>query len=90
MRTLKEVKERLAPGTEVEVINHVRPQDSSPRVVHKNQKKYLAWKTPDGRILWLSWPRASELRFDGPDHVTFMIEKEPGTFTPFITIKFKP
>lgn len=91
MKTLKDVKARLAPGVEVDVINHVRPQASGTRAVHKNQTKSIAWKLPDGTITWLKWPKASELRFEGSNRVTFMHDdpKSPGTLIKFVTITFK-
>lgn len=82
-KTLADVRRRMVPGTRTDVINHVRPQANGVRVVEKNQKEQIAWRTAEGQVTWLKWPKASEVRIDGPDTVTFLVNG-----TAFVTIKF--
>lgn len=84
MKTLADVRRRMVPGTRTRVVNHVRPEASGVRIVHKNQAKDIAWRTEDEKITWLAWPKASEVKIDGPDTVTFFMNEKP-----FLTITFE-
>lgn len=84
MKTLADVRRRMAPGTRTRIVNHVRPEASGLRVVHKNQAKDIAWRTEDDKITWLKWPKADEIEIIGPDAVAFFVAGKP-----FLTITFE-
>jgi hypothetical protein len=93
MKTLADVRRRLVVGTEVEIVNHVRPVASGPRKALKVQTNSICWASeshPQGT--WLDWPKATYVKVTGPDEVVFLCGEKhcPENPTkPFLTIKFK-
>ena len=94
MKTLADVRRRLVVGTEVEIVNYIRPVASGHRKVKKAQASGICWdagpSTPNGA--WLDWPKAAYVKITGPDEVMFLCgeklcPEEPTK--PFLTIRFK-
>lgn len=88
MQTLADVRRRMRPGTVVDVVNYIRPEANGLRTVAKNQARDICWRTKDGGESWLRWPKAAEMRIDGPDAVTFLGRGADGK-DPLITITFR-
>lgn len=85
MKTLADVRRRMTPGTVVDVVNHGCPRISGQRTVVKNQTRAICWRLESGKEGWTDWPKAAEIRIDGPDAVTFL----SCGIDPFITITFR-
>ncbi len=94
MKTLKELKAAMVPGTTLMAVNHVHPHLSGLRTVLVAQSNRWCLSLPEshpdhgpGEGSWLSVPAASRCTFDG-DSVTISRAAEWNDRGPFLTLVF--
>jgi hypothetical protein len=81
MKSFAELKRRLTVDTVLEVIFHVDPDwgqrmiGERLRITRVQTNGIYVQRPDDTKRSWQSWPKASGLRFDGPND--FFVYKEP-------------
>lgn len=71
---------RMRIARTIDVVNHIRPQYSGRRSVFSASSRGFYWTSPatwGATRAYLEYPTTQDIRIDGPDTITFLVEGEP-------------
>ena len=61
MKTFADVKRKMRPGTKWRCIHLFDNTDMGVRAVGKAQTNAVAFLKPNGKLIWLFWPKAKDI-----------------------------
>lgn len=80
LKTFADIKRRIKVGTRLHGYYHLASWDLRTRTVEIVQTNAIAFEGSaysSGRLSWVYWPKASEIRIDGPDTFTILEDGKP-------------
>ena len=79
MKTFADVKRKMRPGTKWRCIHLFDNTDMGVRAVGKAQTNAVAFLKPDGKLIWLFWPKAKDIQII--DENTFIVTDNGRSFS---------